>query len=193
MDTMDELKQADTALLQRCRSGDGQAFRQLVEQLKKPAYFHALALTGNHADALDVSQDAFARAWSNIGRLDPTKPFYPWYYTILKRLALNCLRARQRRREDGIDDDWQYAEHGLDPSGDPAEARRAEEARALVRAVMRRLTPEDREIIALKDMHDYRYQEIAFMLSIPVGTVMSRLYTARRRFRALMEDAGYEN
>jgi RNA polymerase sigma-70 factor (ECF subfamily) len=193
MGTMDELRQADTALLKRCRSGDGQAFRQLVEQLKKPAYFHALALTGNHADALDVSQEAFARAWMTIGHFDPSKPFYPWYYTILKRLALNCLRARQRRREHSIGDEWQYAEHGSDTSDDPAETRQSIETRALVSRVMRQLTPEDREIIALKDMHDYRYKEIAFMLSIPIGTVMSRLYAARQRFRAMMEDSGYEH
>lgn len=193
MDTMDELIQSDTALMKRCRSGDGQAFRQLVEQLKKPAYHHALALTGNHADALDVSQEAFARAWMSIGRFDPSKPFYPWYYTILKRLALNCLRAHRRRRENNTGDEWQFAEHESGTSDDPAEAHQSSEMHALVSRVMRQLAPEDREIIVLKDMHDYRYQEIALMLSIPVGTVMSRLYTARRRFRAMMEDTGYEH
>ncbi len=187
---MNQAGQTDTALLHRCRRGDGQAFRQLVEQLKKPAYFHALALTGNHADALDVSQDAFARAWVNIGRIDPSRPFYPWYYTILRRLALNCLRTRERQRVGSIEDEQQYV---ADASWDPAETNQSGETRALVRSVMRRLALEDREIIALKDMHDYRYQEIAVMLSIPVGTVMSRLYAARKRFRAMMEDTGYEH
>lgn len=177
--------QIDTALVQRCRRGSREAFAELVEQLKRPAYFHALSLTGNREDALDVSQDAFVRAWRNIRSVDAQRPFYAWYYTILKRLALNCIRQRERRREEpGAE--WILEQT---PSGADPESRHQQQLETLmVQRVLMKLPLNEREIVCLKDMYGHSYRDIAAILGIPTGTVMSRLYTARRHFRQLIEE-----
>ena len=182
--------QISSELIELCQRGDMRAFRSLVEQLKRPAYFHALALLGNHDDALDVSQEAFARAWISLASYDRTLPFYPWYYTILKRLSLNLIRSRKRRREVHDADAHLNGQAGSDS---PEADRQARYRIAQVRQALKQLSVDDREIICLKDMQDYTYREIAAILDIPVGTVMSRLYGARARFRKLMQETGYEH
>ncbi len=177
-------------MLQRVHRGDARAFGELVDALMKPAYFHAIALLGRHDDALDVSQQAFIRAWSARGTLDPARPFYPWFYTILRRLCLNAIRDRDRGRETALSmlPDW------IEPAGNDdasADVLRAEQSRMLQDALSR-LSADDREIIALKDLSGHAYKEIADLLHIPPGTVMSRLYTARKRLKNEMEKAGYE-
>lgn len=178
------------ALVQRCRRGDSKAFGELVELLKRPAYFHALSLTGNPDDALDVSQDAFVQAWRNIRRVDPGRPFYAWYYTILRRLALNCIRQRERRRED-LGCEW-LLDHEVSDV-DPATGDQRSREAARVRQVLMQLPLVEREIVCLKDVHECSYRDIAAILGIPMGTVMSRLYVARRHFRQLIEEDGHES
>lgn len=190
-------------VLQRCCRRDRQAFRLLVEQLKRPAYYHALALLGHSEDAMDISQEAFVRAWQAIGSFRPDQAFYPWYYTILKRTALNLLRARKRHAEISLEQAGSLAdrEQGSEPawvwsagevSESPEQQRIREQTSRLVNLAMRSLTVDDREIICLKDIQDYAYKDIAMMLSVPMGTVMSRLYTARSRLRQKLIEVGYE-
>ena len=180
----------DSDLLEQCRKGSGQAFRKLVEQLKRPAYYHALSLTGHVDDAMDVSQEAFARAWQNMSSYNPSQPFYPWYYTILRRIALNHLRSRSRRRED---DDVGQIDVVLSEFDGPVEHCESAQSSKLVQQMLMRMSVEDREILCLKDMHDHSYRELADIVGIPIGTVMSRLYAARQRFRQLMKVGGYEH
>ncbi|MEX0741099.1 MAG: RNA polymerase sigma factor [Pseudohongiella sp.] len=180
----------DSDLLQQCRKGSSKAFRELVEQLKRPAYYHALSLTGHSDDAMDVSQEAFARAWQNMSSYNPSQPFYPWYYTILRRVALNHLRSRSRRRED-IDNG--QIDTMLTEAGGPGEDCQSVQYSNLVQQALMHLSIEDREILCLKDMHDHSYRELADIVGVPIGTVMSRLYAARQRFRQLMKESGYEH
>ncbi|MDP2283147.1 MAG: sigma-70 family RNA polymerase sigma factor [Pseudohongiella sp.] len=194
----------DQEILQRCTRRDRDAFRLVVEQLKRPAYYHALSLVGNPEDAMDVSQEAFAKAWQSIAAFDATLAFYPWYYTILKRLALNLLRSKKRHPESSL---WQAqesllndtdVEHGFEIEEgstrcSPENVRIREQTQQQVRRAFAALSLEDSEILSLKDMHDYAYKDIAVMLSIPIGTVMSRLYTARSRLRIQLQELGYEH
>lgn len=190
-------------VLQRCCQRDRAAFQQLVEQLKRPAYYHALALSGHAEDAMDISQEAFIRAWQSISKFRPGDPFYPWYYTILKRVALNVLRSRQRRAESSLeelageaapdhDSVLTWTVNGAHSVMSPELTRISEQTSCQVNRALRQLSVDEREIICLKDMHDYAYKDIAMMLSIPVGTVMSRLYTARTRLRQKLVEVGYE-
>ena len=180
----------ESDILDRCRSGDRQAFGILVQQLMKPAYFHALALTGNHDDAVDVSQEAFVKAWKSLPAFDTSRAFYPWYYTILKRLSLNALRSRSRRRETAISSlpGWVEPRSGETPESRFEDRELSEQVNRILTA----LQADDREILVLRDIEGYTYKEIAHILSIPEGTVMSRLYTARNRFRLRMKESGYE-
>ena len=172
----------------RCQQRDVNAFRVLVEQLKRPAWRHAQALLGNSDDALEISQDAFTRAWQAIDSYDPQLPFYPWYYTILKRLALNLLRSRQRHPEHSLDE---VDESVLPEMSDtPEQQLISAQTKQQVQQALMALSADDREILCLKELHDYAYRDIGLMLGIPVGTVMSRLYTARQRMREQLKVRG---
>ncbi|ALO44991.1 RNA polymerase sigma factor [Pseudohongiella spirulinae] len=181
-------------LISQCRSGDRAAFAELVTKLMRPAYFQALSLLGNTEDALDISQEAFVSVWRNLHRYDSQQPFYPWFYTILRNLAFNAWRARRRRREtsgDALEDWLELRECSL--SELPDSAIRSSELTRQVSAALSQLELADREIICLREIHDFAYKDIAQMLGIPAGTVMSRLFSARQKLRHLLEESAYEH
>ncbi len=93
-----DLATSDRDLAVRVRRGDAEAFGDLVERYKRRAYYAALGLVGSHEDALDLSQEAFARAFRARKTLDPERPFYAWLYQIIRRLCFNFHRDRKTRR-----------------------------------------------------------------------------------------------
>lgn len=208
---MKNLPAVDNITVQKVQSGDSGAFKELVGSLMQPAYFHALGLLGHHEDASDVVQQTFIRVWMNREKIDPERPFYPWFYTILKRLAFNFRRDRTRRNRHvargndspgslSVDTQFDvsslngFTSEWLEPveNSSPEDVfQRKEESRQLATALAC-LAVGDREVIVLKDLDGYKYNEISELLSIPVGTVMSRLYTARKRLKEQLEKEGYE-
>jgi RNA polymerase sigma-70 factor (ECF subfamily) len=177
------------ALIRRAQAGDSEAFGQLVEQHMRRAYFAALSLVGSREDALDLSQEAFARAFRARASIDPQRPFYAWLYAILRRLCFNFLRDR-RTRQRSLDEasGWlaeDAAERGVE---DPAAAFERREARRAVAAAIEQLPAREREVLALKEFEGLSYKEIAALVGIPTGTVMSRLYSARQRLAQVLED-----
>jgi RNA polymerase sigma-70 factor (ECF subfamily) len=177
----------ESALIRRVHDGDVAAFGALVTKYMRPAYYSALGLVGSREDALDLSQEAFARAFRARHRIDPARPFYAWYYTILRRLCFNWLRDRRAERA-GLDlaAPWLEALAAAQAS-DPARDAEARETRRRVAAALARLGEGDREVLVLKEFEGLKYREIAERLDIPIGTVMSRLYTARARLADALE------
>ncbi len=171
----------DRALILRTQDGHRSAFGELVQRYMERAYFSALGLVGNHEDALDLSQEAFVRAFRARAAIDADRPFYPWLYQIIRRLCFNHTRDRQlHRRKIYAAGKW-LAETTLGRGAvRPDVAVERSELRDQVAAALRRLRPHHREIIVLREFQELRYREIAELLEVPVGTVMSRLYTARR-------------
>jgi RNA polymerase sigma-70 factor (ECF subfamily) len=179
---------SDQVLSQLVRAGNADAFGVLVERHMRRAYLHALGFVGSREDALDLSQEAFARAYRARHTLDPNQPFYAWLYQILRRLCFNFLRdARAHRRlMDGHSVDW-VVRKGRAAESDPALAvERAETTRMLAEAIDR-LPAFEREVLVLKEFEELKYREIADLIGVPIGTVMSRLYAARRRLAAVLE------
>ena len=179
----EERIEGERALVLRARSGDRAAFGELVKRHMQRAYYIALGLTGSHEDALDLSQEAFARAFRARASLDPDRPFYAWLYQIVRRLCFNFLRDRSTRRRR-LDEatPWLAQEAGARASqSDPARNAERAELRARVQAAIEELPEREREVLVLKEFEGLRYREIAELLGIPIGTVMSRLYCARRR------------
>jgi RNA polymerase sigma-70 factor (ECF subfamily) len=172
----------ESGLMARAGRGDSAAFGELVRRNMQRGYRAALALVGSHDDALDLSQDAFARAFKHAARMDPGRPFYPWYYQILRRLCFNFLRDRANRRrlldEAGgwIGDDPISGSRQVHPD---ARLQREDARRIIVQAIAT-LPDVQREVLVLREFEDLKYSEIAELLNIPAGTVMSRLYAARR-------------
>lgn len=181
---------SDDELVRRAQRGDRKAFGKLVERYMRRAYYSALGLVGSAEDAMDLSQEAFVRAFRARQTIDPERPFFAWLYQIIRRLCFNHTRDRRTRRR-GIDaaQNWLVDQAQSRNSGThPEQALAADEARRRVRDALELLSEKDREVLVLKEFEGLRYREIADVLQIPIGTVMSRLYSARRRLAASLED-----
>jgi RNA polymerase sigma-70 factor (ECF subfamily) len=152
------------------------------------AYFAALGLVGSHDDALDLSQEAFARAYRARRSIDPDRPFFTWLYQILRRLCFNHGRDRKARRarlERAAP--WIESEARERASSDPSRAAERAELRDRLAAAIQTLPAGQREMIVLREFEELSYREIAEITGIPIGTVMSRLYTARKSLAAALE------
>lgn len=173
----------ETQLIERAQAGDAAAFGELVRRHSPRAIAAARRLVGCAEDARDLSQEAFVRAYRARAAIDPQRPFFPWLYQILRRLCFNHGRDRALGRQR----EAEAAEARRAASVDPAEATaRTEGSRRMQRAIDQ-LSDRHRELIVLKHLENLRYREIAELLGIPLGTVMSRLSAARRTLTRLLE------
>ena len=162
----------DAAIIERCLKGEKDAFRFLVERYQAQAVGHSRAILSNREDALDATQEAFIDAFQALKKFDLTRRFYPWFYVLLRH---RCYKLMAKKHEaENIDEAIIIA---------PQAGVSGEERIALERA-LRSLSSEDREIITLKYLDGFSYDEIAELLEIPRGTLMSRLFYARRQLQA---------
>lgn len=176
-----ELERTVTAAMTEDRR---KGLKVLVDAYYKKAYHLALGMVGNRDDALDVTQEAFIRVQRAYHTFDQERRFFPWFYTILSNLAKTTLSRRGRRAEREVE--FQELTIAADSSHSPeAQTLKREELNQLQQALTE-LSFADREIITLQHFHDFSYDEIAEALSIPRGTVMSRLYYARKRLAEKM-------
>ena len=160
----------DAVAIERCRRGERDAFRFLVERYQSPAIGHAMAILRNREDALDCLQEAFLDAFQGLSRFEMGRRFYPWFYILLRN---RCYKLAKRRREGTPLDEVTL----LAPGGENPELEQA----------LHSLGDEERELITLRHLDGLSYAELAERLEIPVGTVMSRLYHARRKMGDRLE------
>ncbi len=173
------MDESEATLLSRCRSGDRDAFGVLVKRHAGRAIGAASALLRNHADALDVSQEAFIRAWRSIGRFEARSGFYTWYSRILRNCCFDHIKRRRRAASPLPEGE------PAGPSDEPGPsvlAERGERAQRVWRAVLA-LPIKHRDVIVMHHFQEMTYREIAGALGIPLGTVMSRLHGARKALR----------
>ncbi len=180
------MERSDDELVGQCRAGDAEAFGVLVRRYAGRATRVAMGLLGDHADALDVSQEAFVRAWRNIRTFRGDSSFFTWYSVILRKLAMTSLRRRCRNTDVDLMDASTLPDRGFDPA---VLAERSEQAEHVWRAVFH-LPTRHREVIVLSHFEHQSYKEIAEILEIPIGTVMSRLHAARKALRAKLAGEG---
>jgi len=175
----------DDALVTSAQKGDEAAFGEIVRRYQRAVYRVAWALTRNDADADDLAQEAFVRAWGAIGRFEIGQPLYPWLARITTNLAYSLFRRRKRRPEAPIEP---LLEAGMQfgVEDDPAEHAVTDERNANLRACFAQLSPEHQAVLALRVVQDLSYEEIARALNVPMGTVMSRLARARGVLAKLM-------
>ena len=163
---------------------DPAGFEFLVRKFRREAFYHAHALLGNEPDAADACQESFASAFAAMPRLSKLDKFYPWFYRILRNRCLNMLGRRQTR-EAYAAKEAASSQQSSDEVQDPSHLAMARESREQVWRLLSQLKPKHAEILTLKYIHGFRYDEISETLNIPRGTVMSRLYEARSAFRQL--------
>jgi RNA polymerase sigma-70 factor, ECF subfamily len=163
----------DDAATRACRTGNVDAFRHFVDRYQSRALAHARLLTRNEADAQDATQDAFVDAFRNLRAFDPARPFYAWFYVLLRNRCFKQRSRRGTRWESGI-----VSAPGVDPGV-------SAEHLDLWRAIDR-LAPDDAELVVLKHIEGWTYEELSAALHVPRGTVMSRLYGARQRLLTML-------
>lgn len=189
LDSLTSLKQitCDEQAIELCRRGYRQAYGFLVNNYMRRAYFCALGFVGSHEAARDLSQDAFVRAFRAIDRFEAGRPFFTWYYKILRNLCLNFIRDKKLHARNFSEvSEYQIARMS-DEGMNVDTALEREEMKVKLWEALNDLKPREREIILLKDFQDYSYKEIAETLAIPIGTVMSRLFNARKSLKAKLE------
>jgi RNA polymerase sigma-70 factor (ECF subfamily) len=175
-------------LVDRWRKGDKSAYGALVRHYMSDAYLIALGFTRNPDDARDLSQDAFIKAYEARGKFEEGRPFYPWFYRILRNRCLNFVGRESKKHEPLCYDDDVGRERFPSNSPSPLELLEREERIRLLHEAIERLSFDHREVIVLKNFKGYTYEQIAGALEIPIGTVMSRLYYARKMLKNILTE-----
>lgn len=171
------------------KRGSVKAFEEIVRSSMKRAYSVALGIVGNAEDARDISQECFMAAHKARKSFDVDRPFFAWFYRILRNRCLNFLKSRARRREISLD----VLVERQDASPRPDDVVIRKERIDSVWKALFTLSPEHREIIVLRSFQELSYREIAQYLGISDGTVMSRLYYARKALAEALKETGTDS
>jgi RNA polymerase sigma-70 factor (ECF subfamily) len=194
--------QADVSeldLVKRCQAGQADAFDELVVRYRTRIFGMIYNMVHNEQDAWDLAQDSFVKAWKSMKRFRGQSSFYTWMYRIVMNVTIDWLRKKQIKGAGAeFDDSIQLKE--IDPASKtvpkpdalPYERMQQTEIRAQIDNAISQLTPEHRAVILMKEIEDMQYHEIAEALGCSIGTVMSRLFYARKKLQTLLRDV-YEN
>lgn len=193
----------DAAIVRRVLAGDEGAYGLLVERYGRRLFWSCLRLLGDPDEAEDVVQESFVRAYQHLAEYDPARRFYTWIFAIARNRCLNLLRRRKtwgfRRIDPGGEAHDEAAAAASPPSAagpelvSPDDAAAGVEGRELADALaacLATLPEEQRECFDLRHGEEFAYAEIAAVVGVPVGTVMSRLARAREKMRACLEAKG---
>ncbi|MGB2698669.1 MAG: RNA polymerase sigma factor [Candidatus Zixiibacteriota bacterium] len=170
----------DENLILLCQKGKIRAFETLVNRYKKNAYFIALGLVGNSDDAFDLSQEAFVRVYKSINKYNGRSKFFPWFYTILTNLCKNHLKKQNVRKKYLSNE---IAREKLTQTQESEGESEKESLKQKLLDEIDKLPYKFKEVIVLKHFRGFSYKEISETLGIPVGSVMSRLYYARKKLK----------
>jgi RNA polymerase sigma-70 factor, ECF subfamily len=178
----------DRRLIDEALAGRKAAFGELVLRYQDRLFNSVLRVIDNQDDALDVVQDAFVNAYQSLGSFKGDAEFYTWLY----RIAFNTAISHRRRRKatvslDGLSHaDPEDRSDGVQPG---AAMERDEDAVALA-AGLAKLSPEHKAVLVLKDIDGMKYEQIAELLWVPIGTIRSRLHRARLELKQLLDPDG---
>jgi len=168
--------ETDIEIINKVKKGNTEAYGIIVKKYMKKAYFMALGFVGDTNDALDLSQIAFIKAYRSLSKFNQRKAFLPWFYTILRNICFNFIKRKRLipiiPLEKVSQSDLIFWKKSYQ-----------EDMKEIVGKAISLLSLPEREVILLKYFQEYSYKEIAQVLNCPIGTVMSRLYYARKKLR----------
>jgi RNA polymerase sigma-70 factor (ECF subfamily) len=184
----------DLELVARSQAGDTAAFNELVTRYRNRAYAMIYNMVRNEQDAWDLAQDGFLKAWRSISRFRGQSSFYTWLYRILMNVAIDSLRRKQI--EGGAEFDDQIGLQNIAPGAatvpksemEPAARISDKEIRERIDEAIAKLSPEHRTAIIMREIDGLEYTEIAEQMGCSLGTVMSRLFYARKKLQTLLKD-----
>jgi len=178
----------DRAQVKAASLGDPDAFETLVRRYQTRVVNYALAIVRDTGEAEDVAQETFIRAHRSLGRFRRESSFKTWLYTIATNTARSALDRRARRKrvaDQSLDDDTQAQRAERVPSPGP-DVETALVAREAIDSALATLSEELRVAVVLRDVEGLDYKEIAEVTDVPIGTVESRIFRARRQLQTLL-------
>ena len=186
-------------LVKRCQAGETEAFDELVTRYRTRVFGMIYNMVHSEQDAWDLAQDSFLKAWKSIGRFRGQSSFYTWIYRIVMNVTIDWLRKKQVKG-GGAEFDDAIRLTDIDPAsktvpkaeGLPHETMERNEIRSRIEKAIAQLSPEQRATVLMKEVEGMQYHEIADALGCSIGTVMSRLFYARKKLQNLLRDV-YEN
>jgi len=176
----------DRELILRAQRGDSGAFRELVERHRRRAFAIAVGLVRDEEDALDIVQEAFFRVYRGLYAFNGAASFFTWLYRIVKNLSIDLMRRPAWQRELALDE----VEAGFDAcldEADPGDMLRRREIAERITTALEALPPYHRGVIVMREVEGMSYEEMARAMGVSKGTIMSRLFHARKKLqRALI-------
>lgn len=188
--------QAVNALVRRCVSGDAAAWQEIVQQYHRRIYNICYRFSGSADDASDLTQEVFIKMYRTLSTFDTTRAsFMTWVTTVTRNLLVDHFRkGKYDRITDSLDaapaaqeDGLTLAEQLEDQKPSPESRLRSQETQKLVHEALKRLSPELREAVILRDLQDLDYKDIAKVLNVPEGTVKSRINRGRTELARLLQ------
>jgi len=180
----------DDELVQACKRGDMAAFEELVARHRDKMFARAYRIVHQEEEAMDLSQEAWIKGWQRIGQFEGESSFATWMTRITINLCLDHLRRHQRYRVEPLpdaSDEGTGIDRFLPPVWtNPTERLERSELRQRIDAALAKLSDAHRTVLVLHEFEDMGYKEIAKNIGISIGTVMSRLFYARRRMATLL-------
>lgn len=180
-----EERARDAILIERTKAGDNEAFQELFQHHRHKVYKVAYGLTRNQDDALDVVQDTFLKAHKALARFEGRSLVGTWLCQIATHRAIDLGRRQKVRRADTL-------EEGLVASkkagSSPHEAAQASELKAALEQALGKLSEKHRSVFVLYTVQQLSYKEIAATLEVSIGTVMSRLFYARKNLQEMLAE-----
>jgi RNA polymerase sigma-70 factor, ECF subfamily len=183
----------DHELVLAARKGDRDAFRTLFERYHRRAYALAFGVLRHSDDALDVVQDAFIKAHKYLDKFEGNSGFYTWLYRIVMNLAIDHLRKHRRVKPVELDEARveEGAEAGLLPrilGSNPGRALQDKEIRTRIDRALDELSENHRAVLVMRELEGLSYEEMAQVMDCSKGTIMSRLFHARRNMQKRLLD-----
>jgi RNA polymerase sigma-70 factor (ECF subfamily) len=186
---------SDDSLVKRAQQGDLKAYDELVTRHRGKVFAMIRNMVHNEADAWDLSQDVFIKAWHALGGFEAKAKFSTWLFRISHNVVYDSLRKRKIQGEGELNDEI-FNSSRIDPSSmttpsvadRPDHAMAHDELRRKIERALAQLSPDHREVVLLKDVQGFAYKEIADATGCSLGTVMSRLYYARQKLQTLLKD-----
>jgi RNA polymerase sigma-70 factor (ECF subfamily) len=183
----------DRDLVEAAKRGDREAFRTLFERYHRRAYALAFGVVRHPEDALDVVQDAFIKAHKYLDKFEGNSSFYTWLYRIVMNLAIDHLRKHRRVRPVELDEAHldNASEDGLLPKllgGNPGRALLDKEIRARIDTALGQLSDNHRAVLVMRELEGLSYEEMAHAMNCSKGTIMSRLFHARKNMQRQLVD-----
>ena len=185
----------DHELVKRIQAGDSKAFRKLFDKYHRRAFAVAMGVVKNEDDALDAVQEAFVKVHKNIHKFQGSSSFYTWLYRIVMNVSIDHVRKTSRRKNLDFDERLLHEESEVAGDGalvprvtnaNPGKAALRRELEGAIHEALQELPEHHRAVIVLREVEGMSYEEMAEALEIPKGTVMSRLFHARKKMQAAL-------